>query len=148
MGRFNPDTNPLVMFLQQIVFFIDHAVVPFIFAIALVAFLWGVFQYFIAGGADEEKRKTGRSFIIWGIIGFFVMVSIWGIVNLLVGTFNFGGQTRPSLPQFNGSSQGGNTNPGGTQINTNANGALHDCPDGQVAVPIGYDDGFTCVPQQ
>ncbi len=79
---------------------IDNAIVPFIFSIAFIVFIWGIFQYFIAGGADEEKRKEGRNLALWGIIGLAVMVSVWGLVSLVVNTLHL--QTgRPSLPLFN-----------------------------------------------
>src|SRR4051812_731630 len=73
---------------QTIISIINTVLVPLIFALAFIVFLWGVFQYFIAGAADEEKREGGKSLMIYGLIGFFVMVSVWGIVNLLLGTFN------------------------------------------------------------
>jgi hypothetical protein len=72
---------------QQVIDIINTVLVPLIFALAFIVFLWGVFQYFIAGAADEEKREGGKSLMIYGLIGFFVMVSVWGLVNLLVGTF-------------------------------------------------------------
>ncbi|HYF29209.1 MAG TPA: pilin [Candidatus Paceibacterota bacterium] len=93
------DDNPLAKFLRAIIEFINDIVVPLVFALAFVAFLWGIFQYFILGGADEEKRAEGRSFAIWGIIAFFVMVSIWGIVNLLVSSFSFD-ERAPNTPTF------------------------------------------------
>lgn len=96
---------PIALFFANILVFIDAILVPFIFALAFVVFLWGVFQYFIAGGADEEKRKQGRSFILWSVIGFFLMVSIWGLVNLLGTSLGFGAEQRPRLPTFGGQQQ-------------------------------------------
>ncbi|HEY0948157.1 MAG TPA: pilin [Candidatus Paceibacterota bacterium] len=72
---------------QGIISLINNVLVPLVFAIAFIVFIWGVFQYFIMGGADEEKRENGKSLMLWGIIGFFVMVSVWGLVNILRGTF-------------------------------------------------------------
>lgn len=74
---------------QGLIGLINNVAVPLLFALAFIVFIWGVFQYFIAGGHDEEKRETGKSLMLWGIIGFFVMVSVWGLVNILRGTFNF-----------------------------------------------------------
>lgn len=62
------------------------SIVPLLFAVALVLFIWGVVQ-FIQGADNEEKRKTGRDFMIYGIIALFVMVSVWGLVNVLSNTF-------------------------------------------------------------
>ena len=71
---------------QFVIDFINNILVPLVFALAFIIFIFGVFQYFIAGAANEEKRDKGRSFMIYGIIGFFVMVSVWGLVHILTGT--------------------------------------------------------------
>lgn len=94
--------NPLSQLALYIVAFINNILVPLVFSIAVITFLFGIFQYFIAGGADEEKRKTGRSFAVWSVIALAIMVSLWGLVNLLIATFGFGNATRPCLPTFNG----------------------------------------------
>ncbi len=65
---------------------ISSSVVPFIFALAVVVFIWGVVQY-IMGAEEEAKREKGRQFMIWGIIALTVMVSIWGLVRIATNTF-------------------------------------------------------------
>ncbi|MES2994785.1 MAG: pilin [Patescibacteria group bacterium] len=97
--------NPVVEMMQMLLDLIDYILVPLIFALAFIAFLWGVFTYFIAGAADEEKRDTGKKFVTYGLIGFFVMVSVWGIVNLLVNSFFGGVESRPDLPTFDQSAR-------------------------------------------
>lgn len=104
-------------FLLQFIVFIDNILVPLLFAIAFIVFIFGIFQYFILGGADEEKRTKGRSFMLWGMIGFFVMVSIWGILNLFVYSLGFGSDTRPDLPTF-GDSVSAPASSGGTTLPT------------------------------
>jgi NADH:ubiquinone oxidoreductase subunit 2 (subunit N) len=76
---------------------INGVLVPLVFAIAFIVFIWGVFQYFILGGSNQEKREEGQKLMLYGLIGFFLMVSVWGLVNILVGTFNLS-QTPPNLP--------------------------------------------------
>ncbi len=75
---------------------INNVLVPVIFAIAFIVFLWGVFDTFILGANSEDTKKKGKSLMLWGLIGFFVMVSVWGLVNLLTGTVGFGNNTGPS----------------------------------------------------
>jgi hypothetical protein len=77
---------------------INTVLVPLIFALAFIVFLWGVFKYFIMGASDAEKQEEGKSLMIYGLIGFFVMVSVWGLVNLLVGTFDLNSNV-PDFPQ-------------------------------------------------
>ena len=91
--------NTIPTMLQSVTRFIGGVLIPLIFAVAFVAFIWGLFLYFIAGGADEEKRAQGKQLAIWGVVGFFVMVSVWGLVNVIRGTFNLDNQV-PNLPGF------------------------------------------------
>jgi len=76
--------------------FLYKAVVPFLFALATVAFIWGVITYYL-NPENEEKRKKGKSFIVGGLIALFVMLSIWGLVSILTGTFELS-NTIPQLP--------------------------------------------------
>lgn len=62
-------------------------VVPILIAAAVAWFLWGVLKYIIASG-DEEKRKEGKSVMVYGIIALAIMVSVWGLVRIITGTFN------------------------------------------------------------
>ena len=55
-------------------------------ALAVLFFLYGVME-FIAGAGNEEKRTQGKRHIIWGIIGIFIMISVFGIMRLLCGMF-------------------------------------------------------------
>jgi hypothetical protein len=90
--------------IANLLAFGDNYVVPLIFGIAFIVFLWGVFQYFIAGGANAEKREEGQQFIMYAIIGFVLMLSVWGIVNLFNNSLNLGSNNRPQLPTFNSGS--------------------------------------------
>ncbi|MEI6553724.1 MAG: hypothetical protein WCO09_04085 [bacterium] len=71
-------------------------VVPFIIALALLVFLWGVFKTMTASG-DPKKRQEGIAYITYGIIGLAVMVSIWSLVYLLTSTFFAGTLIVPQL---------------------------------------------------
>jgi hypothetical protein len=61
-----------------------------------------VFQYFILGGANNEQRETGRKFVMWSVIAFVVMLSFWGIINVIQRSLGFGAEGRPDLPTFEG----------------------------------------------
>lgn len=78
---------------------INGVLVPMVFAVAFLIFIWNVVQYFIAGAG--EKKEEAKNLIIYSVIGFFVMVGIWGLVNILLGTFNLN-QNIPTLPQAPG----------------------------------------------
>jgi len=76
---------------------INDSIIPLIFAIAVLAFIWGVLQFFILNPDEEAKRAQGRQFMIWGIVALAVMISVWGLVGILQSTF-FGSRSSV-LPQ-------------------------------------------------
>ena len=65
---------------------LNTVVVPVIFALAFLVFVWGVANYFFFGVGDETKRTEGKQFILWGVLGMVVLFSVWGLVNLLLST--------------------------------------------------------------
>ena len=77
---------------------INNVLVPLIFAISFVVFLWGVFQYFILGATSEEGAKKGGQLVLYGIIGFAIMISVWGLVNIVVNTFGLNTPYHPPYP--------------------------------------------------
>lgn len=89
-------------YITSIMTFINTILVPLVFALAFLAFLWGMFQTFILGGGDEEKQSKGKQLMMYSIAGFVVMISIWGIVNFVAGALGFTGQqnigTIPNAP--------------------------------------------------
>lgn len=99
---------PFLAFAQQVndvqdagrllIDLINNVAVPIVFALAFIVFIWGVFLRFIAGGQDEEKRKQGQQLMLWGIVGFFIMVSVWGLVNILIGTVDLNDRV-PEFPE-------------------------------------------------
>ena len=72
---------------------INNVLVPVLFAIAFIVFLWGAFNAFIIGATNDTAKEKGKNLMLWGLIGFFVMVSVWGLVNILTGTVSFGNNT-------------------------------------------------------
>ena len=81
---------------------INNILVPVLFAVAFIVFLWGAFQTFIVGATDEEAKTKGKNLMLWGLIGFFVMVSIWGLVNILTGSITFGNNSGVTQPGAGG----------------------------------------------
>jgi putative cell wall-binding protein len=61
-------------------------IVPFLIGLGVVVFIYGVLILMFSEGG--EKKEDGKKYMLWGIIGIFVMVSVWGLVNILKDTFN------------------------------------------------------------
>jgi hypothetical protein len=124
------NTDLIGNLLMSVISFINTFLVPLVFALAFIVFLWGVFNYFIRGAADEEARGKGKQLVFWGMVGFFVMISIWGMVNLVVHTLPFGQQNNLRAPIFDpyGTHASGSTFPttngsGGCLPGTHDNGS-------------------------
>ena len=84
-------------FVVEVVDILGTAIMPLMFLAALTWFIWGVVE-FIRNSDNQEKRKEGRTRMLWGIIALFVMVSFLGITSIFTETFF---NRQPFLPQFN-----------------------------------------------
>ena len=60
--------------------------IPVLIAVAVLVFVFGIVK-FIVNANDAEKRKDGAKFIISGLIGIFVILTLFGLVNILQETF-------------------------------------------------------------
>jgi len=58
---------------------------PIVVALALLYFFWGLASYILKSG-DDEGQKKARNTMIWGILALFIMVSVWGIINVIRDT--------------------------------------------------------------
>lgn len=114
------NTQPIANLSNSVIGIINTVVVPVVFAIAFIVFLWGVFTYFIAGGAQEEKRQEGARFVFSAIIGLVVMISIWGLVNLVGSSLPNMVNRRPDLPTFGPAESTTGANSAGTHSNKGA----------------------------
>jgi hypothetical protein len=56
---------------------VKDILVPLAFTLALLFFFWGVAKYIWSEG---QGKAEGKQIMIWGIVGLFVMSSVWGIV--------------------------------------------------------------------
>jgi len=62
-----------------------NPIMALIFAVALVVFVYGVLTY-VWGSQDGDARTLAKNSMVGGIIGMFIMLSAWGIVNLIANT--------------------------------------------------------------
>lgn len=60
-----------------------NAIIPIIFSAAVV---WTLYAAFRMIQEEGDKKAEWRTSVIYGIVGIFVMTSIWGLVNILVGS--------------------------------------------------------------
>lgn len=51
---------------------------------AVVMFVYYIIKFFLR---PTDERQEGAKYLMWSIIGFFVILSFWGLVNILDKTF-------------------------------------------------------------
>lgn len=134
------NTTIIKGYSDSIIGIINTILVPVLIAIAFITFLWGVYKYFILGADNETQRETGRQFTLWGIIGFVIILSLWGIVNLFMGTLGLSVGTAPKFPTIGGST--GVTNTTGTTVLPGAGGTTLGNTGGVTAAQTAYN---TCI---
>ena len=87
---------PIIPFLNKINQFILNPLIRLTFAVALIIFFVGIFQ-FIRSETASAKRDEGKKKILWGLFGMFIMISAYGLIRLILGTFSI---PNPSYPNF------------------------------------------------
>src|SRR3989344_8630604 len=73
---------------------IINPLINLLFALALVYFLYGVFEFFLNQG-NEEKKTSGKSHMLWGVIGITIMMGVWAILGIITNTLNISDQINP-----------------------------------------------------
>ena len=95
-GSLDISANTLTTLIKFFTCFLLKAIVPFLFALALAAFIYGVFDFIRASASGEETGEK-KQFMVWGIIALCVMFSVWGLVDIFQNTFHVG-NVIPQLP--------------------------------------------------
>lgn len=73
--------------INRIIAGILNPALTLLFAIAFIAFIYGVVTYVIGAQGDQTKLKQGKTAIVWGILGMAIMFSAWGLVRIVCDFF-------------------------------------------------------------
>lgn len=74
-----------ITFIHKVNQVIINPIILLLFAVAVLVFLYGVFMY-VKDSDSEEGRATGGRHIMYGIFGMFIMISVFGILNVVMNT--------------------------------------------------------------
>ena len=77
-------------FLNGINRLILNPLILLAFAVALIVFFWGIFQFIASQTADTQRDECKRK-IFWGLFGMFIMISAFGLIRLILSTFGISG---------------------------------------------------------
>jgi hypothetical protein len=73
--------------IDSIEFLIIIPLIKLLFAAGLVFFFWGLAQFIMNADSDEGRTK-GKQHMIWGIVGMFIMIGAYAIINILTNTLS------------------------------------------------------------
>ncbi len=71
--------------LDKIATEIIDPIVLLLAAVALVVFIYGIWEYYFKD-IDGADRSKGGQHILWGLVGFFIMISAFGIIRVILNT--------------------------------------------------------------
>jgi hypothetical protein len=83
-------TTPIGRIIQTLIGYLNY-IVPALVTVAVVYFIWGVISFMTS--SDEEAKKMGRTKIINGLIGLFIIVAFWGIIGVVKNSFDISNNT-------------------------------------------------------
>jgi len=66
--------------------------------VAVVMFVFYVIKYFML---PADNRTEAWQYVLWALVGFFVIFSMWGLVNILIGTFSLDTNPKSWSTYFN-----------------------------------------------
>lgn len=75
------------------------ALVPILITLALVVFFWGLVKY-LWGAAGKGNHQKGKDLMKWGLVTLFVMVSVWGIIDLMQSALDINKNATGKAPQI------------------------------------------------
>jgi uncharacterized membrane protein YuzA (DUF378 family) len=88
------DLNGIIGFVQSLL----NAAMPLLIGIAVVWLIYNIVRYVVAG--DDTAKEQAKQRVVYGVVGLFIIVSIWGLVTILVNTFGLTNTVRsaPNVP--------------------------------------------------
>ena len=75
----------ITVLLGKIAEYIINPIIILGFVVATIYLFWGIVQ--LIWQADSSNLKQNRQTVIYGIIGMFVMFSVYGILRIVMTTF-------------------------------------------------------------
>ena len=71
------------------------------FAVGFVVFVYGVIEFLwgVNAGSEGEAKENGKRHMLYGVIGMFIMVISYGLVNIIINTV--GGSVEECERPFN-----------------------------------------------
>ena len=76
-------------FLNKFNYYILNPIIALLFGLAFLYFVYGIIRFLSSNVGDKgTQRIESRGAIMWGLVGMFIMFSVYGIINFVLNTFN------------------------------------------------------------
>ncbi len=119
--------------------FLEAIVLPLLFSIAFLYFIFNTAKYFIFNGDEDGAREEGKRNAIYGVAAFVFLISIWAIVSIFLNGLSLTRDRSLCADYFELFSGPCNENSGGsfTQSNINIGGGTTGTGTGGTGVRTG-----------
>jgi|GEM_PF-479584 len=87
--------------------YVINPLIAFLFSAGLILFFFGIGMFLQNREDNPEKSNQGRRHMMWGIVGMFIMASVFGILNTIVKTLGFDNVVVTPTVNENSASSGG-----------------------------------------
>ena len=64
--------------------FINNILIPFLFGMAFLVFVFNAIRFFVAQSNNQDGREKARNLITYSLLAFVFLIVFWGIINVLV----------------------------------------------------------------
>ncbi|HWB34119.1 MAG TPA: hypothetical protein VG753_02280 [Candidatus Paceibacterota bacterium] len=71
-----------------------NPIIALVFAAGLLIFVYGIVEFLMALNSEAGERDKGKRHMLYGILGMFIMVSAYAILNIVANTLG------PSATQY------------------------------------------------
>ncbi len=86
--------------LDRIVTYLIDPAVKVVFTLGLLVFFIGIVE-FLWALKDGKPSETGKQHIIYGLVGMFIMVSVYGIISMIMNTLGIDFGTATDVSRIN-----------------------------------------------
>lgn len=100
------DLSKLKAMVNLLNYMVVNPLLALLFGAALIVFLYGMAQFFFKFNVqgDLHAKDDGARHMLWGLVGMFIMLCAWSIMQIIGGTV---GNSLPSTAPQGGGGGGG-----------------------------------------
>lgn len=85
--------------IPGIIGFIDTVLIPFLFGLTFLIFVYSAVKYFVIEGNNEDGQKKAKSLALYSVFAFVFVIIFFGIVKMLTLTTGLE-STKPVCPDY------------------------------------------------